>query len=129
MQVIDCQPPLSAKVVDGFEKLVITSLKPEPVITCLLVKAIPNCLDQQTAKGRFSIRIKLRPAHLFTTHGGGLTLSSLLLVKAIPNCLDQQTAKGCFSIRIKLRPAHLFTTHGGGLTLSSLLLNVIAKKL
>ena len=34
-----------------------------------------SCLGQETAKGPFGLRVKLPPAHLFTTHGGGFTLS------------------------------------------------------
>ena len=32
-------------------------------------------LGLETAKGRFGLRVKLPPAHLSTTHGGGYTLS------------------------------------------------------
>ena len=35
----------------------------------------PSCLGQETAKGPFDLRVKLPPAHLSTTHGGGFTLS------------------------------------------------------
>ena len=35
----------------------------------------PSCLGQETAKESFSLRVKLPPAHLSTTHGGGFTLS------------------------------------------------------
>ena len=35
----------------------------------------PSCLGQETAKGSFGLRVKLPPAHLSTTHGGGFTLS------------------------------------------------------
>ena len=38
----------------------------------------PSCLGQETAKGPFGLRVKLPPAHLFTTHGGGFTLVSLI---------------------------------------------------
>ena len=38
----------------------------------------PSCLDQETAKGPFGLRVKLPPAHLSTTHGGGFTLSLLI---------------------------------------------------
>ena len=34
----------------------------------------PSCLGQETAKGPFGLRVKLPPAHLSTTHGGGFTL-------------------------------------------------------
>ena len=37
----------------------------------------PSCLGQETAKGRFGLRVKLPPAHLSTTQGGGFTLSLL----------------------------------------------------
>ena len=30
----------------------------------------PSCLGQETAKGPFGLRVKLRPAHLSTTHDG-----------------------------------------------------------
>ena len=36
---------------------------------------LSNCLRQETAKGPFSLRFKLPPAHLSTTHGGGFTLT------------------------------------------------------
>ena len=40
----------------------------------------PNfCLDQKTAKGLFGLRVKLPLAHLFTTNGGGFTLSLLMI--------------------------------------------------
>ena len=35
----------------------------------------PSCLGQEMAKGLFGLRVKLPPAHLSTTHGGGFTLS------------------------------------------------------
>ena len=35
----------------------------------------PSCLGQETAKGPFGLLVKLPPAHLSTTHGGGFTLS------------------------------------------------------
>ena len=35
----------------------------------------PSCLGQETAKGPFGLRVKLPPAHLSTTHGGGFILS------------------------------------------------------
>ena len=34
-----------------------------------------SCLDRETAKGPCGLGVKLPPAHLFTTHGGGFTLS------------------------------------------------------
>ena len=34
----------------------------------------PSCLDQETAKGPFGLRVKLPAAHLSTTHCGGFTL-------------------------------------------------------
>ena len=34
----------------------------------------PSCLGQETEKGPFGLRVKLPPAHLSTTSGGGLTL-------------------------------------------------------
>ena len=39
----------------------------------------PSCLGQETAKGPFGLLVKLPPAHLSTTHGGGFTLSLLML--------------------------------------------------
>ena len=38
-----------------------------------------SCLGQETVKGPFGLRVKLPPAHLSTTHGGGFTLSLLVL--------------------------------------------------
>ena len=35
----------------------------------------PSWLGQETAKGPFGLRVKLQPAHLSTTHGGGFTLT------------------------------------------------------
>ena len=35
----------------------------------------PSCLGLETAKGPFGLRVKLPPAQLSTTHGGGFTLS------------------------------------------------------
>ena len=34
-----------------------------------------RCLGQETAKGPFGLRVKLPPAHLSITRGGGFTLS------------------------------------------------------
>ena len=39
----------------------------------------PRCLGQETAKGPFSLRVKLPPVHLSTTHSRGFTLSPKLL--------------------------------------------------
>ena len=39
----------------------------------------PSCLGQETAKGPFGLRVKLPPAHLSTTHGGGFALFLLML--------------------------------------------------
>ena len=39
----------------------------------------PSCLDQETAKGFFGLRVKVPPAHLSTTHDGGFTQSLWLL--------------------------------------------------
>ena len=36
----------------------------------------PSCLGQATAKRLFGLQVKLPPAHLSTTHGGGFTLLS-----------------------------------------------------
>ena len=36
---------------------------------------LPSCLDQAIAKGPCDLRVKLPPAHLFTTPGEGITLS------------------------------------------------------
>ena len=38
----------------------------------------PSSLGQETAKGLFRLQIKLSPAHLSTTHGGGFTFSLFL---------------------------------------------------
>ena len=35
----------------------------------------PSCLGQETTKGPFGLRVKLPPAHVSTTHGGGFILS------------------------------------------------------
>ena len=37
--------------------------------------SLPSFLVQETGKGPFGLRVKLPPAHLSTTHGGGFTLS------------------------------------------------------
>ena len=39
----------------------------------------PSCVGQKTAKRFFGLRVKLPPAHLSTTLGGGFTLSFYLL--------------------------------------------------
>ena len=39
----------------------------------------PSCLDQETAKGPFGLRVMLSPAHLSITNGGGFTLALLML--------------------------------------------------
>ena len=36
---------------------------------------LPSCLGQETVKGLSGLRVKLPPAHLSTTQGGGFTLS------------------------------------------------------
>ena len=41
----------------------------------------PSCLGQETAKGPFDLRVKVPPAHLSTTHGGGFTLSLALIAE------------------------------------------------
>ena len=45
------------------------------VIVIVITFYSPSCLGQETAKGPFGLRVKLPPAHLSTTHGGGFTLS------------------------------------------------------
>ena len=40
---------------------------------------LPSYVGQETAKGFFSLQVKLPPAHLSITLGGGFTLSLLLL--------------------------------------------------
>ena len=49
------------------------------VIVIVITFYSPSCLGQETAKGPFGLRVKLPPAHLSTTHGGGFTLSFLML--------------------------------------------------
>ena len=45
------------------------------VIVIVITFYLPSCLGQETAKGPFGLRVKLPPAHLSTTHGGGFTQS------------------------------------------------------
>ena len=45
------------------------------VIVIVITFYSPSCLGQETTKGPFGLRVKLPPAHLFTTHGGSFTLS------------------------------------------------------
>ena len=45
------------------------------VIVIVITFYSPSCLGQETAKGPFGLRVKLPPAHLSTTHGGGFILS------------------------------------------------------
>ena len=45
------------------------------VIVIVITFYSPSCLGQETAKGPFGLRVKLPPAHLSTTHGGGFTQS------------------------------------------------------
>ena len=45
------------------------------VIVVLITFYSPSCLGQETAKGPYGLRVKLPPAHLLTTHGGGFTMS------------------------------------------------------
>ena len=45
------------------------------IIVIVITFYSPSCLGQETAKGPFGLRVKLPPAHLSTTHGGGFTLS------------------------------------------------------
>ena len=49
------------------------------VIVIVITFYSPTCLGQETAKGPFGLLVKLPPAHLSTTHGGGFTLSLLML--------------------------------------------------
>ena len=49
------------------------------VIVIVIKFYSPSCLGQETAKGPFGLRVKLPPAHLSTTHGGGFTLSLSML--------------------------------------------------
>ena len=35
----------------------------------------PSCFLSGNSEGVFGLRVKLPPAHLFTTHGGGFTVS------------------------------------------------------
>ena len=49
------------------------------IIVIVITFYSPSCLGQETAKGSFGLRVKLPPAHLSTTHGGGFTLSLLML--------------------------------------------------
>ena len=48
------------------------------VIVIVITFYSPSCLGQETAKWPFGLRVKLPPAHLSTTHGGGFTLSLLI---------------------------------------------------
>ena len=50
----------------------------------------PSSLCQKTAKWHFGLRVQLTPAHLFTTHGGGFTLSSLVLIVQQESCKKYQ---------------------------------------
>ena len=45
------------------------------IIAVVITFYSPSCLDQETAKGPFDLQVKLPPAHLSTTHGGGFILS------------------------------------------------------
>ena len=45
------------------------------VIAIVITFYSPSCLGQETAKGPCGLRVKLPPARLSTTHGGGFTLS------------------------------------------------------
>ena len=45
------------------------------IIVIVITFYSPSCLGQETAKGPFGLRVKLPPAHLSTTHGGGFTQS------------------------------------------------------
>ena len=52
------------------------------IIVIVITFYSTSCLGQETAKGHFGLRVKLPPAHLSSTHGGGFILShSLLNVK------------------------------------------------
>ena len=71
-------------IFSGFSSF--SSLQPEKIVLIVLHWTITHselswqiisssCLGQETAKEPFSLQVKLPPAHLFTTHGGGFTLS------------------------------------------------------
>ena len=54
--------------------LVVRALLVVILIIIVITSYSPSCLGQETAKGPFGLRVKLPPAHLFTTHGGGFIL-------------------------------------------------------
>ena len=51
------------------------SLDIDIAIVIVITFYSPSCLGQETAKGPFGLRVKLPPAHLSTTNGGGFTQS------------------------------------------------------
>ena len=52
-----------------------TTRRPQNMLVIVITFYSPSCFGQETAKGPFGLRVKLPPAHLSTTHGGGFTLS------------------------------------------------------
>ena len=74
---------------------------------------LPSYLGQETAKGPFGLRVKLPLAHLFTTHGGGFTLSLLSLNVKQGSCEYQLLGhenKHCWALsgfyEVTLRGSH-----------------------
>ena len=49
------------------------------IIAIVITFYLPSCLGQETVKGPFGFRVKLSPAHLSITLGGGFTRSLLML--------------------------------------------------
>ena len=62
-----------------YGKIVFHSNPYHALLVSVITFYLPSCLGQETAKGPFGLRVKLPPAHLSTTHGGGFTLSLLML--------------------------------------------------
>ena len=50
-----------------------------PSIVIVITFYSPSYLGPETVKGPFGLPVKLPPAHLFATHGGGFALSFLML--------------------------------------------------
>ena len=74
---------------------------------------LPSYLGQERAKGPFGLRVKLPLAHLFTTHGGGFTLSFLSLNVKQGSCEYQLLGhenKHCWALsgfyEVTLRGSH-----------------------
>ena len=57
----------------------VTDFDDTDIIVFVITFYSRSCLGQETTKGPFGLRVKLPPAHLSTTHGGGFTLSLLML--------------------------------------------------